>query len=70
MQNLKFIEEKIVKEQVKDLNKECKSCWDFSLFSESVSEGFDVDVLDEWVPFVWSLFFRSLSWDSDSDSSG
>jgi len=55
---------------VKVLNKECKSCGDFRLFSESFGEGFDVDVLDEWVPFVGSFFFGSLSWDSDSDSSG
>ena len=58
------------KEECDSLNKVCKSCWNFSLFGESVSEGFDIDVLDQWVPFVGSFFFGSLSWDSDSDSSG
>lgn len=52
------------------LNKVCKSCWNFSLFSESFSKGLDIDVLDKWVPFIGSFFFRSLSWNSDSDSSG
>lgn len=47
-----------------------QSCRYFRFFSESCFEWFDVDVLDEWVPFVGSFFFASFSWDSDSDSSG
>ena len=60
-------------EEVVGLNRRIiiRSGWDFSLLGKLAWEVISGDVLHQWVPFAaFSFVFGSLSWDSDSDSSG